>query len=601
MKRRNLLTFTVFLFLIFISTNIRENSVLSDTSGTYVEDFTTTTKLDTSNTDAIGWGTGSLQLPVEDPAYADLIKVSTTCNNVLIDGNYAYLTCGSSGLFIFDISNPTNLNLVGYYNDSVEVNTFYAVVVEDDIAYLANGGDGLFILNVTDKANPTKLGEIDLYHGLDVKVQGNYAYMACYSGGIRIIDVSNLAIPVDVTNGTGSYFGASADAEGITVSGNRLYVTVNYAGLDVYDITTPYLPILLDNIDLNGYAEKVKIRDNRAYVVCDLGGLQIVDISDPYNLTRTDWLDDNTRFYGVDLQDDYVIVTGREGSSDYLLKIYDISDLDNPKEAGFYSLDSTGFAVAASGYYLYVAAGSAGLYSLQIANSGGYFAENYKTSATAQSSYIYFATVGEQLEKVTVTVSDTLDAGTSIDYYVSASGGNWEPITPGVEHYFTAVGAILYWKAELSTSDITTTPILNSITLDYYAVDVGIELLSPANGVYIQDTTPSFDWSDVSGAYGYLIQISTSATFRGVEINESLFMSPSEYTVTTPLTYGQYYYWRIAYYIDYSSYSAFSSAFYFILDDEPIVNEFGVIASIFGLIFIVGISSTLIYIKRRKR
>jgi len=601
MKRKKSLIFTTLSIIIFLGIVINDTSVLSVTSDTYVEDFTTTTKLYASHTDAVGWGSGYIELPTEDPVYADDVPVSFSCNFVFIEGNYAYLSCGHDGLNIYDITDPTNMVLVGYYNDSAEVNNFYSIDVQNDIAYIANGGDGVFLLNVTDKTNPTKLGEVDLYHAGNVKVQGNYVYVACNAGGIRVIDVTNPFAPVDVTLGTGDFLAASADAKGIAVSGNLLYVAVNYAGLDVYDITTPTTPSLLDNIDLDGYANKVKLKDNRAYVATDLGGLQIVDISDPYNLTRTVWLDDNIRYKGVALQDDYVFASGYEGMSDYLLKIYDISNPDVPKAAGFYILPSTGWDVAVSGYYLFIAAASAGMHSLQIADGGGYFAEDYKTSATAESSYVFFAPTAEQLDKVTVTASSSLPSGTSIDYYVSANyGDTWESVSLGVEHSFTAIGTVLCWKVELATSDVSVTPTLNSISLYYQTEDVGIDLLLPADGVYIQDQTPSFDWSDVSGAFGYQIQISTSETFRGFVVNESLLMHSSDYTVVDPLAYGEYYYWRVAYYVDYTSYSAFTDSFYFILDDNPVVEEFGVITSIVAIVGLIGISSTVFYIKKRK-
>ncbi len=533
MKRKNLFFFTTLVFLIFLSLSSTSTTVQSATSGSVLENFTTTTYKDTYNSNVTGWGTGWIELPSKDPIYQDSLKVSTSANSIFVEGNYAYLSGAYDGFFILDTSDPTDLSLAGYYNDSAEINWIYGSVVENDIAYLANAGDGLLILNVTDKANPTKLGEIDLYHALDVKIQGNYAYIPAYSGGIRVIDITDPTAPVDVSG----YVSVTdfSDANGVAISGNYLYVAISHAGLDVYDITTPSTPVFVSNVDLDGYAKKVEIKDTYAYVACDLGGLQIVDISDPSNMSRVIWLDDNTRYFGVDIEGNYVYVAGRYGMDTRMMRIYEISDPTTPVAAGYYSLPNDGYDVYVSGYYAYVVATTAGVYSLQIADSGGHYGELSSSFAIAQSNIMYFAPIGEEIERATLTVSDSIAPDTAITYYLSADGGtNWEEVSPGVEHPFTYLGRYLKWRAQLSTIDESVTPTVYSIAIDYYTQDVNIELLSPADGAYIQDQTPILDWTDMPGAYGYLLQVSDSPTFLTLELNESLIMQGSDYEITTP-------------------------------------------------------------------
>lgn len=68
-------------------------------------------------------------------------------------------------------------------------------------------------------------------------------------------------------------------------------------------------------------------------------------------------------------------------------------------------------------------------------------------------------------------------------------------------------------------------------------------LLSPENGSWVNDNTPLFDWTDVSGADGYQILVDNDFNFTSPEINA--FPTVSEYTPTVELTEGVIYYWKV--------------------------------------------------------
>jgi hypothetical protein len=67
-------------------------------------------------------------------------------------------------------------------------------------------------------------------------------------------------------------------------------------------------------------------------------------------------------------------------------------------------------------------------------------------------------------------------------------------------------------------------------------------LSSPSNGSSTYDTTPYFDWSSVSGATSYCIQVDNDSSFSSPEIDT--MTSNSYYTPVTPLSPGTYY-WRV--------------------------------------------------------
>jgi serine protease AprX len=67
-------------------------------------------------------------------------------------------------------------------------------------------------------------------------------------------------------------------------------------------------------------------------------------------------------------------------------------------------------------------------------------------------------------------------------------------------------------------------------------------LMSPSNGSGTCDATPAFDWSPVSGATSYRIQVDNNSGFTSPEIDTT--SASSDYTPTSALSPGTYY-WRV--------------------------------------------------------
>jgi hypothetical protein len=85
-------------------------------------------------------------------------------------------------------------------------------------------------------------------------------------------------------------------------------------------------------------------------------------------------------------------------------------------------------------------------------------------------------------------------------------------------------------------------------------------LYSPSNYSTVTKTKPTFDWSDVFGAYSYEIQVDDSSSFYSLTISTSTYSS--SYTPTTSLSSGTYY-WRVRTKDYYGNYSSWSSTWSF--------------------------------------
>ncbi len=88
-------------------------------------------------------------------------------NNVIINGNYAYVAVDYCGLEIWDISDPTNAQMVGWWNpwncdtlqnlwlNSPGHSNQMGFDVENQLMFLATGKSELSIIDVSDPQNPT--------------------------------------------------------------------------------------------------------------------------------------------------------------------------------------------------------------------------------------------------------------------------------------------------------------------------------------------------------------------------------------------------------------------------------------------------------------
>ncbi|MEW6685949.1 MAG: FlgD immunoglobulin-like domain containing protein [Candidatus Edwardsbacteria bacterium] len=101
---------------------------------------------------------------------------------------------------------------------------------------------------------------------------------------------------------------------------------------------------------------------------------------------------------------------------------------------------------------------------------------------------------------------------------------------------------------------------------DVYLIRLGLKapvLFSPPNGSLTNDNTPFFDWSDVTGATKYQIQIDDDGTFT-TPVKDTI-VSVSDYTIGTPLT-DSVYYWRVRAGDAANNWSVYSNAWNFTVD-----------------------------------
>ncbi len=208
--------------------------------------------------------------------------------NLVIDSlKHAFIVDQYDGLKIIDFSNPSSPMLIGQYNIPEEVSD---VKVINDRAYLLCDSD-LKVFDISDLESPKLIGKI-IFH--DTVIGNNINNV----GGFLLLDGSIIyavresekLFTVDVSEPTHtkitSINSLKGSPVGISISNNYLYVADADTGIEIFNISKPYVP------NENGFLKIVPLRalsitGTKMIVVgwegtqLGKGGLSIYDISNP--------------------------------------------------------------------------------------------------------------------------------------------------------------------------------------------------------------------------------------------------------------------------------------------------------------------------------
>jgi hypothetical protein len=246
---------------------------------------------------ATGGTTGCLFLDVTEPSVpvaANTYSLPTSTWDVAVSGDYAY--SGSNGFRVFDISNKNHPVQVGYHStqgDLVEVSGNVAVFCLKSMG----SNNKVNIMDISDPANPQYIAHyLAPVMTYDLSLKGNYAFVACWWGGFRVVDFSNPASPVLVAHRMGWVNGGIPGVEwcyvqALDVEGNYLYV-VDYGpfenedtkGVYIFDISDPTNPVFISRLPFyTGKAYDINASGGYAYLADSEGGFGVINATDPAN------------------------------------------------------------------------------------------------------------------------------------------------------------------------------------------------------------------------------------------------------------------------------------------------------------------------------
>lgn len=291
------------------------------------------------------------------PVEAGFYDAPRSVQDVVLAGDFAYLTDGERGLRIEDISNPSQPREVGHYDEMGKAD---GLAIRENLIFVAEQ-DGLRVLDISD---PRALSEVSFVgvpgRGLDIALQGDYAYYAASEQGLRIFNVSDPkkieAFPPFRTAGL---------AQGLAVSRNYVYVVNGPAGLNIVNVQDPRDPKPASLIDEFRDSRSVVVMGDHAFLADGENGLWVVRVARPFDPEIIAYLDTpGTALELVNLGDYLFVADGAGG-----VHVVYVNEPERPLLVG--SLEpggeSVGIAVrqTAEGFSIFVAAGDRGMQVLR--------------------------------------------------------------------------------------------------------------------------------------------------------------------------------------------------------------------------------------------
>jgi len=244
---------------------------------------------------------------------------------IVVKDDLAYLSCGPDGLQIINISNPLDVVYVSHLNWTYTENPESTAQMEivGNYLYVCDVHDDFKIINVTDPYNPTLIGScFFLSSAMGLAVKDNFAYIGAWNNRLVVINISDPTNP----QVTFSNYTTISYAIGVQIKDNLVYVADWENGLHIWDITTPETPVYMNNFSMTKLRD-ITILNDFAFVADSDRGLHVFNLTDPLNPYIINTFSNAGYTSRVIAYNDYVLVAnGLSG-----LLIYNTSDVIIPR------------------------------------------------------------------------------------------------------------------------------------------------------------------------------------------------------------------------------------------------------------------------------
>ncbi len=199
-------------------------------------------------------------------------------NQVLIDGNTAYLAAAQRPMNVFDLGNPKQPVLIGTLADDERLfNSAFRAICMGENNLLVAGEWCDFTVNVDDPKNPFIVGRLDLPNPINADCSGSLM-VSTNSTELQLVDVSKPEQPELI-----STLAKSSTGEAIRFLNATTLITSADPGIWMVDVSDPKSPKKLAELAIPGSVMDVYLDGTTAYLANLGDGVQIVDLSDPLN------------------------------------------------------------------------------------------------------------------------------------------------------------------------------------------------------------------------------------------------------------------------------------------------------------------------------
>ncbi|NHJ48078.1 MAG: hypothetical protein FK733_09850 [Asgard group archaeon] len=203
--------------------------------------------------------------------------------SMLIDQKHSilYLCSGVDGVYIINASDFNNLTLINHIAD-IDGYDFNAVdvVINDDILFIADGQEygGFGIVNVSDPFNLITVGyyPVTNNHVLSITVQEELLYLSTQSPQLMIFDVSDLNIPILLSNFIGNFRGSDI----LLLHDGVMFMAHWIDGLTLLDVQDSLNPIEIMSVrdSLTGICVDLFLNKSNIFLADAWDGLEVWEL-----------------------------------------------------------------------------------------------------------------------------------------------------------------------------------------------------------------------------------------------------------------------------------------------------------------------------------
>lgn len=283
--------------------------------------------------------------------YKTQFSVPNEICKLLIEENVIYVSVLGSGVYIFDISNLFEPDLIGIYNQPLFIYDFeinsdniysgldnrgfriadksdlqnisdiyeythtdavYSVHLRNNLFYLGMKASGLQLVDFSDVLNPVKYGNIETLSNIDVieSIPGFIYCMEKYDSIIHIVNISDSLNPQKV----GEVQSPHNYIREFCIDQNRLFIIDSLYYIEIFDLSTPESPELLSSIQEFGICIAVK---DSLLVLSESNELKLFLIENNYSITLEDEIIlgeySTHRAFQIEIFYPYIYVRSRAG------------------------------------------------------------------------------------------------------------------------------------------------------------------------------------------------------------------------------------------------------------------------------------------------
>jgi hypothetical protein len=410
-----------------------------------------------------------------------------TIVDVVVDGTFAYLADDSrgSGVVVVDISLPTAPRVVGQYYSEATTD----VVVWNHLALVGDASGMVYVVDVQQPTRPRVLTSLPLPGKVQrLALLPPYVLIASDAAGLHVVEVTPDALLQLHT--TVPIPGRALD---IAMVGQTAYVAADAGGIQVIDVSMPQQPLPgtpYHHSDGKGDAViRLLAHRQHLYALDSQRGAQIFTVSETGELQwrgKVEGLEGAP--WALTAEEPYLFI------ATILNSLY-VLDVTTPSQPRLLSTAPYGGAgVYAAGRHLYIAVrgrsgepGGLGVVetfatvppeALQYWRTRGVPILVHETAFLINRAYTFNApevvhsTVlsppHTPILSALLRVEDFWGATGHIRYELSNDGGaHWQQVQPGEVWHFAAPGTELRWRATLYSTDLASTPLLETVRLEY--------------------------------------------------------------------------------------------------------------------------------------